>query len=220
MGRLNEMVRTAEGMLVGVIMRSHLRESISLGRASMEIVQRRPQDFKLLRPETAEAAFADDALLQKLLAKGGFTDRNGIWLPDLDSYIDVGERETVWNQITNSGRDQLHLQGYGTSGLATNGFNYIGLTNSAITPAAGDTTLAGEISTNGLGRAQGAYAHSAGTNTTTVQNTFTATGTQACQAAALFNASSAGVMNHELTFTQRSLISGDTIQVTYTITLG
>ena len=60
----------------------------------------------------------------------------------------------------------------------------------------------------------------AGTNTTTVQKTFTATGTQAAQKAALFTASSAGTMNHALAFTQRSLQIGDTLQVTFTITLG
>jgi hypothetical protein len=133
----------------------------------------------------------------------------------------VGEKEVVWNQITNSGRDFLHLQGYGTSGLGTNGLNWIALTNSAITPAAGDTTLAGEITTNGLARAQGTYAHTAGTNTTTISYTFTCTtAPQAAQAAALFTAGAGGTMNHELTFTQRSLQVGDQLVITYTITLG
>lgn len=36
--------------------------------------------------------------------------------------------------------------------------NYLGLTNTAVTPAEADTTLSGEISSNGLGRAQGTYA--------------------------------------------------------------
>lgn len=130
------------------------------------------------------------------------------------------------NQITNSGRDYLHQQGYQGPGAgqgsytAGNGFNYIALTNTAITPAAGDTTLSGEISTNGLQRTQGTVAHTTGTNTTTITNTFTASGTQSAQATALFTAASAGVMNHELTFTQRALISGDQLIVTYTITLG
>lgn len=133
----------------------------------------------------------------------------------------VGDKEVVWNQITNSGRDFLHLQGYQTTGLGANGLNWIGLTNTAVTPAAGDTTLTGEITTNGLARAQGVVAHTAGTNTTTITNTFTcATAPQAAQAAALFTASTAGTMNHELTFTQRSLQIGDQLVITYTITLG
>jgi hypothetical protein len=141
--------------------------------------------------------------------------------------VDVGGPETVWNQITNSGRDFLHQQGYqGPAALvgsytATNGLNYIALTNSAITPAATDTTLTGEIVANGLQRAQGAVAHTASTNTTTISNTFTCgTAPQAAQAAALFNLSAVGIMCHSLTFTQRSLQIGDQLSVTYTVTLG
>jgi hypothetical protein len=129
--------------------------------------------------------------------------------------------ETHENQITNAGRDFLHQQGYQTSGLGSNGLNWIALTNTAVTPAAGDTTLSGEITTNGLARAQGTVNHTAGTNTTTVAHTFTcATSSQSCQAVMLFTASSAGTGNHELVFTARTLQVGDQISVTYTITLG
>jgi hypothetical protein len=178
--------------------------------------------------DTAQSALiiASPKLYEQIIAQGAILEHDGRFsIPDPKSYIDE-EMEEVWNQITNSGRDQLHLQGYssvaagGTAPTST-GTNFIGLTNAAITPAAGDTTLSGEISTNGLARAQGTYAHTTGTNTTTITNTFTcATAPQAAQAAALFNASSAGVMNHELTFTQRSLQIGDQLVVTYTITLG
>ena len=61
---------------------------------------------------------------------------------------------------------------------------------------------------------------SEGTNTSTISRTFTASGTQSAQKAALFTASSAGTMNHVLSFTQRNLISGDTLAITFTITLG
>jgi hypothetical protein len=53
-----------------------------------------------------------------------------------------------------------------------------------------------------------------------VDKTFTATGTVSAQKAGLFTASSAGTMNHVLGFTQRNLINADTLQITYTITLG
>lgn len=192
---MREIVRSVEKVLVGFVARHTLRDEIVLARASMLVKHARPQDF----------------LKDKIT--GLFT------IPDPRSYKMVDEPELVWNQKTNAGIDQLHLQGYGTAGLATVGFCYIGLTNTAITPAAGDTTLSGEIAVNGLSRAIGTYAHTGGTTTTTIDKTFTATGTQSAQAAALFNASSAGTMNHELTFTQRNLINGDTLQVTYTITL-
>jgi hypothetical protein len=57
-------------------------------------------------------------------------------IPDPESYAAVDDDEVVWNQKTNVGIVQLHTQGYGTSGLLTNGFNYIALTNTAVSPAA------------------------------------------------------------------------------------
>lgn len=131
----------------------------------------------------------------------------------------IGE-ETVHNVITTAGRDFLHQQGYKDTGLASNGLNYIALSNDTLTETSASTTLSSEITTNGLGRAQGTYAHTAGTNTTTITKTFTASGTQSAQKAALFTASSSGTMNHALAFTQRNLSSGDTLAVTFTITLG
>lgn len=196
MSIIRELVKLAATGMAGYAARAGLLESVPLGRASMLVTHRRPTDFK----------------------KNPLT---GLWEAVERSFILIDEPELVWNQITNAGRDQLHLQGYGSTGLATNGFNYIALTNTAITPAAGDTTLSGEISANGLARAQGTYAHTASTNTSTIDKTFTCTtAPQAAQAAALFNAASVGTMNHELTFTQRSLQVNDTLQITYTITLG
>lgn len=129
--------------------------------------------------------------------------------------------EIVENLILNAGRDQLHVQCYETTGLLTNGFNYIGLSNDGTAPNAADTSLTGELTTDGLGRAQGTVAHTGGTNTTTVEKTFTYTGSsQAVQKSALFTASSAGVMAHEVTFVQRTLATNDTLTLTYTITLG
>ncbi len=128
--------------------------------------------------------------------------------------------DNALNLITNAGRDFLHIQGYGTTGLGANGFNYIALSNDALTETTASTVLSNEIVSNGLSRTQGTVSHTTGTNTTTIQKTFTATGSQQCQKAALFTASSSGTMNHVLAFTQRSLISGDTIQITFSITLG
>lgn len=136
------------------------------------------------------------------------------------SSVDLISDETTWNVITNSGRDFLHTQGYATAGIGTNGLNYIALSNDTLTETATSTTLSTEIAANGLARAQGTVNHTAGTNTTTVSRTFNATGTQSCQKAALFTAAAAGTMNHALAFTQRNLVNGDSLQVTFTITLG
>ena len=65
------------------------------------------------------------------------------------------------NILTQDGRDQMHTNCYTSPSLSGRGFNCIGLTESTMTPALGDTTLAGEISTNGLARvaATGAVNH-------------------------------------------------------------
>ncbi len=147
-----------------------------------------------------------------------FDEERGIWL-----YKPVGNDEEFSNLITNTGRVQLHTQGYGTTGLLSNGFNWIALTNDGTAPAATDTTLAAELSGNGLSRTQGVVTLPTGAgNQTTVVNTFTYTGgtSQAVQKTALFTASSGGVMNHEILFTQRTLFTNDTLTLTFTITLG
>jgi hypothetical protein len=122
------------------------------------------------------------------------------------------------NLITTAGKDFIAAQ-IGSTSPGTNGANYIALTNTAVTPAAGDTTLSGEIALNGLSRAAGTYAHTAGASTFTVSKTFTATASQSAQAAGLFTASSSGTMMAENTFTQVSLANGDQLTITWTITL-
>lgn len=192
---MREFIKTTEKMLASMLMKTGLSQHVPIGRASMQVTHRRPDDF--------------------------IKDKStGLWIADPRSFKMVDEPEVVWNLITNAGRDYLHLQGYGTTGLGTNGLNWIALSNDTLTETATSTTLSTEITTNGLARAQGTYAHTAGTNTTTIDRTFTATGTQSAQKAALFTASTAGTMNHVLAFTQRNLLSADTLQITYTITLG
>lgn len=143
-------------------------------------------------------------------------DKTGLYL-----YREVDGPETVFNLITNPGRIFLHTQGYGTTGLGANGLNYIALSNDTVTETATSTALSNEIAANGLTRAQGTVTLPTGSgNQTTVDKVFTATGTVSAQKAALFTAASAGTMNHVLGFTQRNLINADTLQITYTITLG
>ena len=70
------------------------------------------------------------------------------------------------NLLTNAGRDVMHSNCYTNATSGTRGFNYIGVTQSTITPAAGDTTLTGEVTTNGLQRvaASPPATHTTGTN--------------------------------------------------------
>lgn len=190
-----EIVKVLERLSAAVRRRSPLHEPVPIGRAKMRITHRRPT--------------------------GLIRNAAGLMVPDPRSYVMVDEPEEVWNLITNNGRDVLHKQCYGTiTDIVTNGFNYIALSNDPVTETAASTVLSNEITTNGLGRASGTFAHTAGTNTSTIDHTFTATGAQSCQKAALFTALVAGTMNHVLGFTQRNLVLLDTIDVTYTISLG
>lgn len=125
-------------------------------------------------------------------------------------------RKVVHNLRTNAGSDAQSSQMANTSTQAA-ACNYIALTNDGTAPNVADTTLASEISSNGLSRAQGAYAHTSSTSAFTVTKTFTATGTQSAQKAGLFNASSVGTLCFETAFTPVSLVSTDTLQITWTV---
>lgn len=123
------------------------------------------------------------------------------------------------NLITNAGKDFISAQ-LGSTSPSSNGANYIALTTNSAAPAATDTTLTGEISSGGLQRQQGTYAHTNGQNTYTISKTFTANGTHTnVQKAGLFTASSGGTMMAENTFSPVSLAANDQLTITWTITL-
>lgn len=126
------------------------------------------------------------------------------------------------NLLTNAGRDLFHAQDYTNTSTGTRGAGYIALTVNTASPAASDTALTGEITSGGLARADASTkTHTSGTNSTSIQHTFTASATHtAVQKAALFNAASGATMAHINTFTSVTLQSSDTLQVTWTLTLG
>lgn len=129
--------------------------------------------------------------------------------------------------LTNGGRDLLHSQGFNTSAPAATS-NYIAVTANASAAVATDTTLTAEIATAGGGllRAQATYAHTGGTNTTTLTKTFTANGSDSLPVTlakiGVFNASTSGTMTFEtlLNATATLTTSGDNVAITETITLG
>lgn len=129
--------------------------------------------------------------------------------------------------LTNGGRDALHAQHMSTSAPPAT-FNYVGLTANSTAPAAGDTTLTAEIATAGGGliRKQVTYAHTTGTNTTTLTGTFTANGSDALPVTiakiGVFNASTSGTMGYEtlLSATATLSASGDNMTLTETVTAG
>jgi hypothetical protein len=194
-------VTTVGKYVAGKFLTSPLREFIPIGRANLLVDHKRARNF--------------------------IKNAQGVLVPDPRSYASVDEPESVWNLVTFPGRDFLHSQCYNTSGISTNGLNFIGLSiDATLTETTASTTLSTEIVTAGLTRAAGTYAHTANANTTIVgkngtQGTvFTASGAIVPAKGALFTAISAGTMNHVLIFTARSMVSTDTLAVTFTITLG
>ena len=144
------------------------------------------------------------------------------WRPTPDGKVLLW-RGRASNLLTDAGIDFLHTQGYGTAGLAANGLNWIALSDLPLTETAASTTLSGEIVLNGFARAQGVVTHVAGTTLTTIAYTFTATGPQGMQKAALFTTAGpppAGTMNHVLAFAPRLLALSDMFAVMFEITLG
>ena len=126
------------------------------------------------------------------------------------------------NLLTNAGRDWMIAQVYTNTGAGTRGSGFIALTSDSSGADATDTSLPSEITTGGLARADATTkSHTAGTNSTTIRHTFTASATHtAVQMSGLFNAASSGTLSHENTFTSVTLQSSDTLQVTWTTTLG
>ena len=99
--------------------------------------------------------------------------------------------------------------------------DYIALTTNATAPAAGDTTLTGEIASGGLSRAQGTFSHTNGTTSYKISFTFTATAAHTAVAkAGLFNAASTGTMAFEtLLSSTATLAINDTLTIEWTINI-
>lgn len=138
------------------------------------------------------------------------------------SYVEEVVQDWKHNLLTNGGRDFFHNQCYTNTAAGTRGSGFVALSESAVAPAAADTVVAGEITLNGLARADATTkTHTVGTNSTTIEHTFTATAAfTAVQKSGLLNASSAGTLSHENTFTSTALATNDQLKVTWTLTLG
>jgi hypothetical protein len=129
--------------------------------------------------------------------------------------------------LTTAGRDALHSQHLGTAAQPA-AFNYMAVTASTTAPAVGDTTLAGEIVTAGGGllRAQATFAHTAGTNTSTLTKTFTANSSDTLPVTlaqiGVLNATSSGTLAYHtaLSATATLNVAGDNVTITETVTAG
>ena len=127
------------------------------------------------------------------------------------------------NLLTNNGRDYAIAQFYTNTSAGGVGMNFIALTVNTAAASASSTLLTDEITTNGLERALATtISHSGGTNSTTLNKVFTASGTHtAVQKSGTFNQLAVGgTIGHEAIFTPVTLASSDTLSVTWTLTLG
>lgn len=149
------------------------------------------------------------------------------WLPEEFS----PEFRAAWREhelLTNGGRDALHAQHLGTAAQPA-AFNYMAFTANATAPAAGDTTLTAEIATAGGGliRGQATYAHTTGTNTSTLTRVVTANGSDALPVTiakdGVFNAAAAGTLGYSALLTPSTATlsaSGDNLTNVKTLTAG
>lgn len=126
------------------------------------------------------------------------------------------------NLLTNNARDSFHQSVYTNTGVGTRGFGFVAVTTDTGNPAAGDTTLAQELAVSGFSRADATTkTHSAGTNSSTIEHTFVASGSvNSIVKSGTFNNAANTILGHEATFTSASLISGDTLKITWTLNLG
>ena len=99
---------------------------------------------------------------------------------------------------------------------------YMAVTQDTASPMSSDTTLPSEIVTTDFARVAATYAHTSGTNTYTLSNTFTsATGSTVTLAKiGIFTASSAGTLVFETLLSSTAVMNtGDTALIVETVTI-
>ncbi|MEM3653040.1 MAG: hypothetical protein QW158_08465 [Nitrososphaerales archaeon] len=122
------------------------------------------------------------------------------------------------NLITNYGKDFIAQQ-LGSTSPASNGANYIGLSNSTDTPQVNWLSIPGEFQGYGLQRSQGGYSHTSGSNSFTVTKEFTAEAIFGqVKLAGLYSTENGNTLVAANTFSPVNLISGDKLTITWTIT--
>lgn len=155
-------------------------------------------------------------------------DQNGEYIYERD-WLTVEDNKH--NLLTTAGRDWVHEQVLtnATAGVAEQGAHEIAVTVDATGADATDNALPGEITTGGLAKKDptaapaGSITHTASSNTTVIVAIWTASaGHTSVQMAGLFyNPTGAtGQLIFENVFTPTTLASGDSIELTWTITIG
>lgn len=119
---------------------------------------------------------------------------NNINLPVIETLC---VNKDIHNLLPIAGRDWATEQLLENTGAGTRGANYIALSETTSSIDDSMTTLTGELTLYGLGRALATITHVDGTNSTLVDKTFSCSGgsyTTGISTVALFNNSSGGTM--------------------------
>jgi len=121
------------------------------------------------------------------------------------------ETKTVPNLVVTVGKNYIASR---MAGTASTVMSHMAIGAGVVSPAAGDTTLGSE-----LGRAS-LTSFTASTNTVTATATFNAgTGTGAVTEAGILNASSGGTLLCRTTFPVVNKAAGDSIAITWVVTV-
>lgn len=129
--------------------------------------------------------------------------------------------------MTTAGRDMVAGALGDSSGSRPAAATFLAVTANSTAPAAGDTTLTGEITTSGGGLVRGtaSYAHTTGAATYTLTRTLTANGSDSLPVVVakvgVFNASSSGTLVFESLLSPTATFSaaGDNTTITVTVTV-
>lgn len=125
---------------------------------------------------------------------------------------EVKEEIHVPNLVVTAGKTFIASRMAGTSSAV---MSHMAVGTSSTAPAAGDTTLGGELARVAL------TSTTPSTNTIQYVGTYAAgTGTGALQEAGIFNAVSAGTMLCRTTFSVINKGASDTMTITWTVTIG
>lgn len=127
------------------------------------------------------------------------------------------EEETVPNTVTNAGKALIASLAGDASAVP---FTYLALGTGNTAPAASQTALVAEISTNNLARAAATVSRV----TTTVTNdtlqlvyTWTASGSSTVEEVGVFNAASTGTMLARALTSSKALVNTDQLMITYKV---
>lgn len=157
-------------------------------------------------------------ILDKLaLSRGRMRLRHNVEYVVRDRDGNVRERRRVSNLVVNTGK--AAVAGL-INGVVTNFFEHIAIGTGTTAPAAGNTALETEISTNGGQRASGTTSRvttDTTDDTAQVVVTYNFTGSFAVTESGLFDAISSGTMLARQTFAAINVANGDSLQVTWRV---